>query len=360
MPQRGASRLGRSRWVTEFGLIRRFRQITASPPHRRSSVIAGIGDDAAVLKIQSDHVLLATTDLLAEKVHFDLAYMTYRQVGYRAGVANLSDIAAMGGTPRYALIAVALSPGTTAAAAEALYSGIQAACRGTGTAIVGGDTSASQDRLFLCVTILGEAKPKELLRRSGARRGDRLYVTGTVGDARAGCEILHDKRNRRRVRIPARSETHLISRHVKPTARLSEGRTLAERRLASAAIDLSDGLAGDLRHICEESGVGATLDLRRLPLSPALLDYARARRQDPTHYALLGGEDYELLFTVPAGKVSEVEALIRLGRLCATPIGSIAGRRHGLQTIGHDGKTRALVARSYEHHFEPSARAGSA
>ena len=134
MPQRGASRLGRSRWMTEFELIRRFRQITAS---LRSSVIAGIGDDAAVLKIQSDHVLLATTDLLAEEVHFDLDYMTYRQVGYRAGVANLSDIAAMGGTPRYALIAVALSPGTTAAAAVALYSGIQAACRRTGTAIVG-------------------------------------------------------------------------------------------------------------------------------------------------------------------------------------------------------------------------------
>jgi thiamine-monophosphate kinase len=359
MPQRGASRLGRSRWVTEFGLIRRFRQITGHPPHRRSSVIAGIGDDAAVLKIQPDRVLLATTDVLAEEVHFDLGYMTYRQVGYRAGVANLSDIAAMGGTPRYALIAMALSPGTTAANAEALYSGVQAACRSTGTAIVGGDTSASRDRLFVCVTILGEAKPKELLRRSGASRGDRLYVTGTVGDSRAGCEILYDKSSHRRVRIPARSERHLISRHVKPTARLPEGRTLAERRVASAAIDLSDGLAGDLRHICEESGVGATLDLRRLPLSPALLDYARARRQDPTHYALRGGEDYELLFTVPAGKVSEAEALIRRGRLCATSIGSITARRHGLQTIGHDGKTRALAARSYEHHFKPSARARS-
>jgi len=359
--------------IGEFELIRRLRRSTPLPPSVASSVVAGIGDDAAVLQPRAGRVLLATTDLLAEGVHFDLAFTTYRQLGYKAAMANLSDIAAMGGIPRHVLVAMALTARETPRDVEALYAGIRAACRPAGAVVVGGDTSASQNGLFLSLTVLGEATPTEVLRRSGARAGDRLYVTGTLGDARAGLEILLRRKNKSRAvkttpthPSPLEGEgegrgdlAYLTRRHLVPTARLTEGRTLAEDKLASAAIDLSDGLAGDLRHICEESGVGALVDVRRLPLSSPLIAHARARRRSPVEYALSGGEDYELLFTVPPRKIARVEAHIRLRRLHATDIGTITARRQGLRMIGYDNTVRPLTARGYEHRLgaiEPKGR----
>src|SRR5207247_1609612 len=194
-----------------------------------------------------------------------------------------------------------------------------------GVAVVGGDTSASRTDLFLAVMVLGDVAPQDALRRSGARAGDRLYVTGTPGDAQAGLELLQTRK---------RSNSYLITRHLTPTARLKEARYLADGRLASAAIDVSDGLAGDIRHICEESGVGCLIDARKLPLSPQLLTHARARKRDPIAYALSGGEDYELLCTVPPPKVARVDSPIRRRPLRATPIGLITPRPQGLRPIG--------------------------
>jgi thiamine-monophosphate kinase len=313
-----------------------------------SSVIAGIGDDAAVVKVQPGHLLLATTDLSAEGVHFDLAYMTYRQIGYRAAVANLSDMAAMGATPRYALVAMALGPTVTARDVKNLSSGIQEACTLAGTMVIGGDTSLSRSSLFVCLTVLGEAKPGAVLTRSGARQGDALYVTGTLGDSDAGREILQD-RTTRTTKLMDRDYKKLVTRHIRPTARLMESRMLAAAHMATAAIDLSDGLAGDLRHICAESRLGVVVDLRRLPMSQSLLAYSRRRGKDPLAYALPGGEDYELLFTVPLEKVAQVERLIRGGRLCATAIGRMTSSRQGLRVLSADGQSRPLQAHGYEH-----------
>jgi thiamine-monophosphate kinase len=336
--------------IGEFELIRRIRRSLAIPPSKGSSVVVGIGDDAAVLKPRAGYVLLATTDLLAECIHFDLSYTTYRQLGYKALMVNLSDLAAMGGIPRHVLIALALTARETVHDVQALYAGIQSACRPTGAVVVGGDTSASQTGLFLSVTVLGEAKPREVLFRSGAHVGDRIYVTGTLGDARAGLEILTTRRGgTKRGTRPVRNTSFLIARHLAPSARLKEARLLAEGGLASAAIDLSDGLAGDLRHICEESGVGSVIEAGRLPISPALIAYARTRHRDPTEYALSGGEDYELLFTVPPRSVPRVNTLIRQGRLRATDIGAITPKRFGLRIAGADGSVRPLRAGSYEH-----------
>ena len=335
------------RFITEFELIRHLKQTTPILPDL-SSILVGIGDDAAIVKPRPGYVLLASTDLLAEHVHFDFAYMTYRQVGYRAAVANLSDMAAMGATPRYVLIGIALNPKTTVRDVKNLYIGIREACTAAETAVIGGDTSASPGPLFVCLTILGEAKARQVLTRSGARKGDVLYVTGSLGDSRAGWEILRH-RNPGPPLIAARHRRYLQKRHIRPTARLIEGRTLAHRSLASAAIDLSDGLAGDLRHICEESSVGAVLDVQRLPVSRSLVGYAHAHRRDPLHYALSGGEDYELLFTVPTQKVSQVEALIHRGQLCATPIGRMTASREGLRVVSPSGKTGPLRTHSYEH-----------
>lgn len=340
----------KQRRAGEFELIRRLRHATRVPPAVRSAVLAGIGDDAAVLKTRPGRVLLATTDVLAERVHFDLACTTYRQLGYKAAMANLSDIAAMGGIPRFVLVALAATPRQSARDVEALYAGVTAACRQADTAVVGGDTSASRADLFLSLAVLGEAAPAEVLRRSTARAGDRLYVTGTLGDAQAGLELLLARKAGRRGRgTSARETAYLTGRHQAPTARLREARHLAAGRLASAAIDLSDGLAGDVRHICEESAVGCLIDARQLPLSAALIAHARARRRDPIEYALCGGEDYELLFTVPPANVPRLERLIRRRLLRATPIGRITPARAGLRIIGTDGSVRPLTAKGYEH-----------
>lgn len=340
----------RRRRIGEFELIQRLRNATRIPHAARGAVLTGIGDDAAVLKTPAGRALLATTDLLVEGVHFDLACTTYRQLGYKAAMANLSDIAAMGGIPRFVLIALALTPRQTPRDILALYAGVGAACRLAGAAVVGGDTSASRTGLFLGFTVLGEAPPGAVLRRSTARAGDHLYVTGTLGDAQAGLEILLARKAGRRGRgMNARDAAYLTSRHQAPTARLREARQLAEGRLASAAIDLSDGLAGDIRHICEESKVGCLIDARQLPLSRPLVAYARNRRRDPIEYALCGGEDYELLFTVPPANVPRVEGLIRRRLLRATPIGSITPAGRGLRIIRADGAVRPLTAKGYEH-----------
>jgi len=336
--------------IGEFELIQRLRNATGIPRALRKTVLAGIGDDAAVLKTRSGRVLLATTDVLVEHVHFDLACTTYRQLGYKAATANLSDIAAMGGLPRFVLIAVAVTPRQSSRDVEALYAGAHAACRRADAAIVGGDTSASRTDLFLSLVVLGEAEPSAVLRRSTARAGDRLYVTGTLGDAQAGLEILlARKEGRRRAATNARGAAYLTGRHLAPTARLREAGRLAEARLASAAIDLSDGLAGDVRRICEESKVGCLIDTRQLPLSAPLIAHARAGRRDPIAYALGGGEDYELLFTVPPANVPRVETLIRRRVLRATPIGTITPARRGLRLIGADGAIHPLSAKGYEH-----------
>jgi thiamine-monophosphate kinase len=336
--------------IGEFKLIQRLRSATRIPRAVAHAVLAGIGDDAAVLKARAGQTLLATTDLLVERVHFDLACITYRQLGYKAAMANLSDIAAMGGSPRFVLIALAVTPRQSPRNIEALYAGVGDACRWTDTAIIGGDTSVSHTDLFVSLTVLGEAVSTALLRRSTARAGDLLYVTGTLGDARAGLEILRVHAKGRRGRATnAREAAYLTARHLRPTARIREARRLAEGRLASAAIDLSDGLAGDIRHICEESEVGCLIDARQLPLSRPLLAHARARRRDPLEYALSGGEDYELLFTVPPAKVPRVERLIHRRQLRATPIGRIMPARQGLRIIGADGAVRPLTATGYEH-----------
>lgn len=340
----------RRRRIGEFELIQRLRNATRIPQAVRNAVLTGIGDDAAVLKTPAGRVLLVTTDVLAERVHFDLACTTYRQLGYKAAMANLSDIAAMGGIPRFVLIALAVTSRQSPHDVEALYAGVTAACGAAGAAVVGGDTSASRTGLFLSLAVLGEAAPKEVLRRSTARAGDHLYVTGTLGDAQAGLELLLARKAGRRGRgTNARDAAYLTGRHQAPTARLREARHLAAGRLASAAIDLSDGLAGDVRHICEESRVGCLIDARQLPLSRPLIAYARAARRDPLAYALGGGEDYELLFTVPPAKVPRVEGLIRRRVLRATPIGSITPAGRGLRIIGADGSVRPLTAKGYEH-----------
>lgn len=337
--------------IHEFDLIRALhRQHSRNSP----SVIRGIGDDAAVVTSGAGRWSLLTTDLLAEGIHFDLRTATMADIGFRAAAANLSDIAAMGGTPQYLLVSLAIPRTGTRHHVLQLYRGMMAACRPHHVQLIGGDTSASDGGWFISMTLVGMVPPRKALFRNGARIGDLLYVTGTLGDSLAGLTLLNEpppreKRRPRTATLSARHRQFLIGRHLHPTARIAEGQWLSAHRLATSAIDISDGLSGDLRHICEESRVGVDLNLGALPLSPACRAYAASRQLNHVALALTGGEDYELLFTLSPRHRAQVERDARLRRFRITCIGTIRPARKGIQAIGPDGTKRPLPITSYEH-----------
>jgi thiamine-monophosphate kinase len=311
---------------------------------RSRRLILGIGDDAACYKPTDGFLPLLTTDLSIEGVHFDRHYATLEQIGYKTLATNLSDIAAMGGIPRYFLLSVAIPPDSQVKEYKRLYRGMKRLAGQWGIVLIGGDTSASPQGLFLNITLVGEVESEVLVSRSGARPGDRIYVTGTLGDAAAGLEILKKKRVKRESK--GRS-SHLIRRHLLPLPRMEEGRFLASQHLATAMIDLSDGLATDLVHLCEESRVAGEVDLERLPLSRSLRNYCSAEGRPVYPYALSGGEDYELLYTVREGQSRRMETLFRERGFKTTEIGRIVSGR-GVWIRTAKGRL-PLRVRGFEH-----------
>ncbi|MEQ1793689.1 MAG: thiamine-phosphate kinase [Nitrospira sp.] len=329
--------------IQEFPLIRQLQRRY----ERRSPLIRkGIGDDAAVVSIPAGNWAVLTTDLLTEGVHFDRQTASPESIGYRAAMANLSDVAAMGATPRFLLISIAIPPDTGTADIHALYRGLMSACDQYEVHLIGGDTSASRQGLFLSITLLGTTAVGRALFRKGARVGDGIYVTGTLGDSLAGLQLLTHRRSARQAKA---DRDFLIDRHRHPTARVREGLWLNQAPLATAAIDLSDGLSGDLRHLCEESQVGADIELARLPISPACRAYAGKQQVDPAILALAGGEDYELLFTVAARNEHTLERQARAKRFLVTRIGTIRPRRSGLHALTAEGDKEPLPITSYRH-----------
>ncbi len=323
--------------IGEADLIRKIQR-WMPPPSSWTGI--GIGDDAAAIRPSRGMRLLITTDSLIEQVHFDLTFSTYDQVGKKAIAVNLSDIAAMGGIPRAFLISLALTARQTTQEIASLYRGIRQASRGLD--LVGGNISHTPGPFSIGITLLGEAAPKEIVTRGGAQIGDALYVTGTLGDAAAGLEILRLGQN-------AKGFRSLIQRHCVPTPRIQEGRFLATHAMASAMIDLSDGLSSDLHHLATQSGVGATLDLSKLPTSSALTRYALQAGVDPIQYALDGGEDYELLFSVPQIRQERFERLIQKGMIRATHVGFIVHSRLGITGRTSRGKTIKIRPLGYDH-----------
>ena len=337
--------------IHEFELIRAI--------HRRHgrhtpSVIQGIGDDAAIITSRAGQWTVLTTDLLTEGVHFDLRTATMADIGFRAVASNLSDIAAMGGTPQYLLVTLAIPRTGTSHHVHQLYRGMMAACRPHHVGLIGGDTSASNGGWFLSVALIGVVPSRQALFRSGARIGDLLYVTGTIGDSLAGLRLLNEvppgtKPYQWTAALSTRHRQFLIGRHLRPTARVAEGQWLNTHRFATSAIDISDGLSGDLRHICRESHVGADLDLAALPLSPACHAFAASRELDPVDLALTGGEDYELLFTVsPRQRLRLERAALKRG-FSLTCIGKIHPLRFGIQAVSPHGRRHRLANTSYTH-----------
>ena len=338
--------------IHEFNLIRAL--------HRRHgrhtpSVIQGIGDDAAVITERAGQWTVLTTDLLTEGIHFDLRTATMSDIGFRAAAANLSDIAAMGGTPQHLLVALAIPHTGTSRQVHQLYRGMMAACRPHHVGLIGGDMSASSSGWFLSLTLIGMVPPRKALFRSGARIGDFLYATGTIGDSIAGLRLLNEPPSRAKphphttAAFSTKHRQFLIGRHLRPTARVAEGQWLSAHRFATSAIDISDGLSGDLRHMCEESHVGAEIDLKALPLSSACRAYAASRKLNPVDLALSGGEDYELLFTVPPRQRPRLERAALTQGFSFTCIGTIHPLRFGIQALSPHGRYHRLANTSYQH-----------
>jgi thiamine-monophosphate kinase len=282
----------------EVELIARLAGIFGVAP---PEVVLGIADDCAALDLGGPDYLLWTVDTLVERVHFDLAYITLRQLGRKSLAVNLSDLAAMGGVARYALLSLGWPPDRDLAGALEFGEGLAACARDHGVVVIGGDTVSSPPGLAIALTVLGKVPKGEMLRRSGARVGDLVYVTGPLGEAAAGLEIL-----RRELQLDPTLTEPLTRAHLDPQPQSAAGRLLAREGLATACIDLSDGVATDLMHICRLSQVGAKLTAEDLPVPPGVRAVARMVDQDPVELALQGGEDYQLLFTCDPDQASHL------------------------------------------------------
>lgn len=305
---------------------------------RKSGLLLGIGDDAAVLRPSGRADCVLTCDAFLENVHFLAAVHPAEAVGYKALARATSDLAAMGATPRYFLLSLALPANRTEAWLDSFLRGLARAARRLGVTLAGGDTSR-HPTIAISITAVGEVSKDRAVTRSGARPGDLIYVSGRLGAAQLGLELILSGLHRKRRWKP------LLRRHLYPDLHLDLGRWLAERQLASAMIDTSDGLSTDLGHLCRASRVGARLWANCIPrvrVPPALL----ARGIDPEQLALHGGEDYELLFTV-RGRLSKLIPDLHRG----TPISAIGEiiRGRKMVLVEADGRSVELVARGWDH-----------
>jgi thiamine-monophosphate kinase len=315
----------------EFGLIDRIAHRVAPS----ASVPLGIGDDAAALLPAPGNLTLITTDMLLEGVHFDLAFCDPQSLGRKSLSVNLSDLAAMGAHPRHFLLGIALPADISVEFVDSFMAGIMEQAERFGVTLVGGDTCASKGGVAISITALGEQRPERVVKRSGASAGELIYLSGTVGDAAAGL---------RELRSGAR-EGFLVGRQLDPQPRVEAGVALAEAGLVSAMIDVSDGVLADLGHICEMSGVGAVIDLARLPLSD---QYRVSCGADPFALALSGGEDYELLFCSPKERAAEVEALFSRLALRLSRVGEVTSGE-GVELKAPDGGRYTPALKGFDH-----------
>lgn len=327
----------------EFGLIDRIQHALPVPG---DDVLVGIGDDVAVLSADSACVWLATCDVQLEGAHFLRDAIAPRDLGRKALAINLSDIAATGGTPRFALVSLGLSNDLDVEFVDGLYVGLRAEAETFGVDIVGGNISRSPLGVWIDVFLLGDAPRGNILLRSGARVGDRILVTGTLGDAAAGVALLANA-------APATTDAYAAiarARRDTPTPRVREGRLIGAAHVATAMIDVSDGLASDLGHICERSNVGARVFAEKLPVANENRALARAAHGDEWHFALYGGEDYELLFTAPVAQAETLAAQVT--RETGTPvsvIGEILSANEGRQLILPEARVLPLESRGWDH-----------
>lgn len=326
----------------EFGLIDRLNK-----PFKISnkSTIKGVGDDAAIINSEGKEFLV-TTDLLAEGVHFDLVYTPLQHLGYKAVVVNLSDIYAMGGTPKQITVSLAVSSKFSVEALEQLYDGIRRACEHYEVDLVGGDTTSSLTGLVISITAIGQIESGAAVMRNGAKAGDLVCVSGDLGGAYAGLQILKREREVYMVNPASQPDlskySYVIGRQLKPEARRDIISRMKEVGLTpTAMIDISDGLSSELLHICKQSGCGVKIYESKLPVDEQTETVANELHMDPTLIAMNGGEDYELLFTIPADQVEiagNMQEISIIGQITNEPgVYTLMGRVAGSTRISAQG-----------------------
>lgn len=314
----------------ELALIRSIRKIVGKGGPR---VHVGIGDDAAVVQSPRGKCV-ATIDTMVEGVHFDLTYMRPRELGHKALAINLSDMAAMAARPLYALVSIGLKQELSTYFVEELYEGLRSLAKKYSVDIIGGNTVQSPTAILIDVALFGESSRPVL--RSGAKLGDIICVTGTLGDSAAGLNLLKKFGRNRAMEFKG-----LVERHLVPVPRVAQALKL--KPWINAAIDLSDGLSVDLHHVLSASRVGAVIDSKKIPMSEECKKAGVALGTSATKWALCGGEDYELLLTIPPRHLKRCQKLVRL-----TPIGEITKGRNA-QLIGADGKRSKLLPLGWNH-----------
>jgi len=327
----------------EFGLI---KHLTKHFSINCESTKKGVGDDAAVLEFDKKQVLV-TTDLLVEGVHFDLSYMPLKHLGYKAVMVNLSDVYAMNGIATQITVSIAISNRFPLEAVEELYAGIQLACKNYNVDLVGGDTTSSQRGMLISITAIGEANKNDVVYRNGAKPNDLVVVTGDLGGAYLGLQVLEREKQVFKANPNAQPDldqyTYLVERQLKPEARKDIVTLLKELGVKpTSMIDISDGLSSEILHITSQSEVGCNIYEDKIPLDPQMISTCEEFKIDSTTVALSGGEDYELLFTISQSDFDKIK-----GNPNLTVIGHITDKREGVHLITRGNQKVEIIAQGW-------------
>jgi thiamine-monophosphate kinase len=329
----------------EFGLIKHLTQYF-NLTHK--STVKGIGDDAAILEVPEGQQLVVTTDMLVEGVHFDLMYTPLKHLGYKAVCVNLSDVCAMNAIPAQVTVSIAISNRFSLEAVEEFYAGIQKACEWYGVDLVGGDTTSSRSGLIISVTAIGYADPLKITTRSGARLNDLIVVSGDLGGAYMGLQVLEREkevfRSAPRAQPDLTGYDYILERQLKPEARKDIVELLEKLEVKpTSMIDISDGLASELMHLADQSFVGCDIYEEKIPIAPETLNTAKEFHVDHTMAALNGGEDYELLFTIKQSDFEKIK-----GNPSFSVIGHVTDESTGCRMITRSGDAIELKAQGWD------------
>jgi len=329
----------------EFGLI---SHLTSDIKPVNDSTIKGIGDDAAVID-NGNKLTLVSTDLLVEGVHFDLSYTPLKHLGYKAAIVNFSDIAAMNGTPGQLYVGLSVSNRFPVEALEELYEGLKLACERYKVDLAGGDTTSSAGGLFLALTVTGEVEKDKVVYRNTAKEGDLICVSGDLGSAYLGLLLLEREKQvylaDPDMQPDLEGNDYILGRQLKPEARTDIVKKLHEASvLPNAMIDISDGLASEILHICNDSGVGCRIYEEKLPIDVSAAAIAAEFNIQPVTAAMNGGEDYELLFTIPATDFEKINLISEI-----SIIGHITDANAGCALVSNDGVLVEIKAQGFDH-----------
>lgn len=329
--------------IGEFGLIDRIQKIL--PQIKHPDVLLGIGDDTAVIRYDENRNLLITCDIQVEDQHFRLKNITSYQSGRRAMAVNLSDIAAMGGKPTFALVSLGFPKSFPLSSFDDLFQGMRDQLSDFNAIIIGGNLSNTAANLIIDITMIGEVPASQFLTRSGARAGDRIFVTGTLGASGAGFYVLE----KYGINYPEKFST-MVEAHLQPIPRVKVGQLISQSGIATAMIDISDGIASDLNHICKMSNVGAEIYQTKLPMPTNINEIESIAGKSELDLALHSGEDYELLFTVkPETSRSMIELISKETKVSITEIGSILPQEKGYYLIAPSGNQVHIQPKGWDH-----------